>query len=1224
LKIKFNNTSIEYELIDNGEVLYSTSDGGLKESAEFHFLTEELKLKDIKSLSDFALSYDNSGEISYVSLFDEGGNGLKRTIDANEIAELLHENSLSIDMVRGLDLEEDGNVFVSYTSSFSESPEYDTFKIETIQNLFKDMSEEEFKFNIVPYLGGEDLDNLINAVYKKDEFKENKNVLDSKSDRMIETSKELTKALQEHNRSLEIVPEDDFRAYQVIEVDEDKKLVTTGNEQEMREFIDEAKNINERVAKNRAELKTIPATDNMSEFYPTMSDEDKIKFLDTLPDLFYDRRRELGNDMSINNFLGNASYETLRGQVVGQTVFGVKDNLQPIEQYEVEIKSSADYLTYLADKPNDDLISYNYLKNERGHYLAYWDKSDSVGLVKRGVSRIDLDEDREKEFCFLVDENVVYLTSAENQELYNNLYGLELQWLESNTFETKELTPRESEEFEKWFNHHIGTEYEKNMNTKNTYSFTLFDIETDSELSQLKFLDISNLEEKSRVVMKLKNSDDVLTSNWMPDDKVEDFRIEASKILGVSNLDYRYDESEYAIYSKLDGTIPSQSADVKVITIDDLKDISLDMKIDEFKTLQEKGNNQNLLLSLSHDGLVHFAIDSGATVLADNVDFEVAKDFMDNRDEVQAINKDFNNLVADFYPLMNDKIKSSEKINHILDVAFSKRSSSLFKEFFLPSTKESRTLADKYLVEKSIFAYDGVNRPVGLTAFGIEDTLQPIDKYKELIKKTPLFQEVSKELGELKTSYIMDNYNSFTSSEIEDNSFAISNILRGDRRTVDIENALMNKLGFDGLRSKKEQNNIFRPQNKDWNYNADYNQKGTNLIGQQYFGVKDELKDVKDYVKDIVKSSEFQAFKDIVTNPLVENTSTKYVQNRDTEKKLKHLNQIADVLGMSVEDEEDNLTFNIYDDNAEHITSLSYDDAKEYFRSDLSKDTIMSRENRILRDTRDFIKDNGFSLVESNIEKKISRFDADDGSNNQVFLNYGNASLRMGSVDDGFIQATTDNYSTKKMINLVKDEFNINDDIKEVFESSLNQPENSKSRVVFQLVGDENIYVSSNNNSFADTCLDLDDITETFGNESFRFKQIESDINEPTSRVNAIPFDIHNVSSSLDDISKLKKMQTKLEENINKIPSFEKTLLASKEIELSYVELKIDSIENINSIDISALGLGDELIIVGDNSITDNRSIIYSDDEIIDSSVEEVDENHLNREIDEDDTSPKP
>jgi hypothetical protein len=66
-----------------------------------------------------------------------------------------------------------------------------------------------------------------------------------KKDEMQKLSKELTLELQKENESLQVVVNEDFTAFDIVETNDDTKLVKSGDEQEIREFIAEAKNINE-------------------------------------------------------------------------------------------------------------------------------------------------------------------------------------------------------------------------------------------------------------------------------------------------------------------------------------------------------------------------------------------------------------------------------------------------------------------------------------------------------------------------------------------------------------------------------------------------------------------------------------------------------------------------------------------------------------------------------------------------------------------------------------------------------------------------------------------------------------------------------------------------------------------------------------------------------------------------------------------------------------------
>lgn len=220
---------------------------------------------------------------------------------------------------------------------------------------------------------------------------------------------------------------------------------------------------------------------------------------------------------------------------------------------------------------NGNFVEYSYTINENNIAKAYWSFNDSVGKVKNGISQIDLDDESDKrEYCFLADSELIPMRKIEQEDINNKLCGIELQWLEGNNFETKALSLHEAEEFSKWFDYNIGTEYEK-VGNKDGVIFSLYDIETDEEISLLKNIVINDLEEKSRVVFKLNNLDTIFVSKWVKDDDVENLRIAFSQKIGSKNFDFRFDESEYDKYTDLDDEVISDGA--IVVNLDDVDNI---------------------------------------------------------------------------------------------------------------------------------------------------------------------------------------------------------------------------------------------------------------------------------------------------------------------------------------------------------------------------------------------------------------------------------------------------------------------------------------------------------------------------------------------------------------------------------------------------------------------------------------------------------------------------
>lgn len=92
--------------------------------------------------------------------------------------------------------------------------------------------------------------------------------------------------------------------------------------------------------------------ENINLYYEFMNDDDLIKYLDLISTLIHKRTLEVRNLINFNpdeSFNKYRVLETLRSQAVGQTIFGVKDLLKPIDMYVSEIKQSEQYKTYMAN-----------------------------------------------------------------------------------------------------------------------------------------------------------------------------------------------------------------------------------------------------------------------------------------------------------------------------------------------------------------------------------------------------------------------------------------------------------------------------------------------------------------------------------------------------------------------------------------------------------------------------------------------------------------------------------------------------------------------------------------------------------------------------------------------------------------------------------------------------------------------------------------------------------
>lgn len=65
-------------------------------------------------------------------------------------------------------------------------------------------------------------------------------------------------------------------------------------------------------------------------------------------------------------------------------------------------------------------IEYTIVKNDdKKGFEAFWTKPLLKGEEKRGVSMIGLDDDLEDTYCFLADDEVVYLSETEARGMKN-------------------------------------------------------------------------------------------------------------------------------------------------------------------------------------------------------------------------------------------------------------------------------------------------------------------------------------------------------------------------------------------------------------------------------------------------------------------------------------------------------------------------------------------------------------------------------------------------------------------------------------------------------------------------------------------------------------------------------------------------------------------------------------------------------------------------------------
>ena len=122
------------------------------------YMSEKLSIKNINSIS----LMETDEEV--VKSMQSSINNLEK-----ELTYYPNDEAIMEQLANTLDeLENEKNsksFLIAYSSEYSETPSYDTFSKEEIQELFKDMPIEEFEYNIVPYLEGEELEKMIDAVY---------------------------------------------------------------------------------------------------------------------------------------------------------------------------------------------------------------------------------------------------------------------------------------------------------------------------------------------------------------------------------------------------------------------------------------------------------------------------------------------------------------------------------------------------------------------------------------------------------------------------------------------------------------------------------------------------------------------------------------------------------------------------------------------------------------------------------------------------------------------------------------------------------------------------------------------------------------------------------------------------------------------------------------------------------------------------------------------------
>ena len=117
--------------------------------------------------------------------------------------------------------------------------------------------------------------------------------------------------------------------------------------------------IKERMIEIRKRIDSRKITpENISERYPTMNDKNKLAWQDTLDSKFQKRIHEVANKLNLSTkSLFENGYRTTENVGAGANIvevrhFGVKDNLQPIDEYVMDIKKSIEYKSYINKQNN--------------------------------------------------------------------------------------------------------------------------------------------------------------------------------------------------------------------------------------------------------------------------------------------------------------------------------------------------------------------------------------------------------------------------------------------------------------------------------------------------------------------------------------------------------------------------------------------------------------------------------------------------------------------------------------------------------------------------------------------------------------------------------------------------------------------------------------------------------------------------------------------------------
>jgi len=165
--LKFNLNELENSL-NNNSIIFNGKNGRevisfLKDNDIQFYQEDSGKLRALINKKMTTIFKDDKICIDYKG----DGRGFAQSIVKPELYG--GSNGITLSDIRDITFQEkedgDYEFLVSYSSQYSETPEYDTFNKETIQEMFKNIPQEEFSFNVVPYLEGKELEKMLNAVY---------------------------------------------------------------------------------------------------------------------------------------------------------------------------------------------------------------------------------------------------------------------------------------------------------------------------------------------------------------------------------------------------------------------------------------------------------------------------------------------------------------------------------------------------------------------------------------------------------------------------------------------------------------------------------------------------------------------------------------------------------------------------------------------------------------------------------------------------------------------------------------------------------------------------------------------------------------------------------------------------------------------------------------------------------------------------------------------------